>query len=187
MAPLAKIRGERDRMSAIERRIADFLFENAHLLRDYSSQKLANALGISQSSVVKFSQKLGFKGYPDLKFSIGESLARRESANGDDAEATDGGIGVINAGEADALEQAYRSAFDVARKLGARSLAVAALGTGSNGVPLAIATDVALSTLKEAVHGGAPFSDVRFVALDASVANAFALALPGLLTAGAIS
>ena len=79
MAPLARIRGERDRMSAIERRIADYMLENAHLLRDYSSQQLANALGISQSSVVKFSQKLGFKGYPDLKFSIGESLARRES------------------------------------------------------------------------------------------------------------
>lgn len=76
MPPLMKIRSERDRMSAIERRIADFLLENAHLLRDYSSQQLANALGISQSSVVKFSQKLGFKGYPDLKYSIGESLAR---------------------------------------------------------------------------------------------------------------
>ncbi|NLA69019.1 MAG: MurR/RpiR family transcriptional regulator [Gammaproteobacteria bacterium] len=82
MAPLAKIRGERDRMSAIERRIADFMLDNAHLLRDYSSQQLANALGSSQSSVVKFSQKLGFEGYPDLKFSIGESLARRESAEG---------------------------------------------------------------------------------------------------------
>jgi DNA-binding MurR/RpiR family transcriptional regulator len=76
MPPLLKIRSERDRMSAIERRIADFVLDNAHLLRDYSSQQLANALGISQSSVVKFSQKLGFKGYPDLKYSIGESLAR---------------------------------------------------------------------------------------------------------------
>lgn len=63
-------------MSAIERRIADFLVENAHLLRDYSSQQLANALGISQSSVVKFSQKLGYKGYPDLKYSIGQAVAR---------------------------------------------------------------------------------------------------------------
>lgn len=63
-------------MSAIERRIADFLLENAHLLRDYSSQQLADALNISQSSVVKFSQKLGFKGYPDLKYSIGEAVAR---------------------------------------------------------------------------------------------------------------
>lgn len=82
MAALLKIRSERDRMSAIERRIADFILNNAHLLRDYSSQQLANALGISQSSVVKFSQKLGFKGYPDLKYSIGESLARDNGGDG---------------------------------------------------------------------------------------------------------
>lgn len=76
MSSLLKIRAERDQMSAIERRIADFMLENAHLLRDYSSQQLADALQISQSSVVKFSQKLGFKGYPDLKYSIGEAVAR---------------------------------------------------------------------------------------------------------------
>ncbi|MEJ7746792.1 MAG: MurR/RpiR family transcriptional regulator [Luteimonas sp.] len=76
MSPLLKIRSERDQMSAIERRIADFMLENAQLLRDYSSQQLADALGISQSSVVKFSQKLGFKGYPDLKLSVGEAVAR---------------------------------------------------------------------------------------------------------------
>jgi DNA-binding MurR/RpiR family transcriptional regulator len=81
MPPLLKIRSERDQMSAIERRIADFLLENSHLLRDYSSQQVADALKISQSSVVKFSQKLGFKGYPDLKFSIGEAVAR---ANGNE-------------------------------------------------------------------------------------------------------
>lgn len=76
-------------MSAIERRIADFLLDNAHLLRDYSSLQLAEALGISQSSVVKFSQKLGYKGYPDLKFSIGEALARGDGD--DDTAAANGG------------------------------------------------------------------------------------------------
>lgn len=81
-SPLVKIRSERDRMSAVERRIADFLLDNAQLLRDYSSQQLANALGISQSSVVKFSQKLGFKGYPDLKYSVGDAMARADT--GDD-------------------------------------------------------------------------------------------------------
>jgi DNA-binding MurR/RpiR family transcriptional regulator len=82
MSPLLKIRAERDQMSAIERRIADFMAENSHLLRDYSSQQLANTLKISQSSVVKFSQKLGFKGYPDLKYSIGESIARGDAGEG---------------------------------------------------------------------------------------------------------
>jgi DNA-binding MurR/RpiR family transcriptional regulator len=84
MSSLVKIRSERDQMSAVERRIADFILENAQLLRDYSSQQLANALGISQSSVVKFTQKLGFKGYPDLKYSVGEAIARAD--NGDAAE-----------------------------------------------------------------------------------------------------
>jgi DNA-binding MurR/RpiR family transcriptional regulator len=74
MKPLSKIRAERDQMSAIERRIADFILDNAQLLRDYSSQQLAAALGISQSSVVKFSQKLGYRGYPDLKYSIAEAM-----------------------------------------------------------------------------------------------------------------
>lgn len=80
MPPLTRIAAERERMSAIERRIADFLCDNAHLLRDYSSQQLANALGISQSSVVKFAQKFGYRGYPDLKYSIGVAVARADDA-----------------------------------------------------------------------------------------------------------
>ena len=73
MTPLLRIRAEREQMSAIERRIADFILDNAQLLRDYSSQQLAAALGVSQSSVVKFSQKLGYRGYPDMKYSIAEA------------------------------------------------------------------------------------------------------------------
>lgn len=105
MSSLLKIRAERDQMSAIERRIADFLLDNAHLLRDYSSQQLASALGISQSSVVKFSQKLGFKGYPDLKYSIGEELARSDS-DGDAPEGHGNGADTV----ADALWRAKSAA-----------------------------------------------------------------------------
>ena len=90
MSPLVKIRAERDLMSAVERRIADFILENAQLLRDYSSQQLANALGISQSSVVKFTQKLGFKGYPDLKYSVGEAIARADNGDTPEVAATAG-------------------------------------------------------------------------------------------------
>jgi DNA-binding MurR/RpiR family transcriptional regulator len=79
MTALLKLRAERGQMSAIDRRIADYILDNAQLLRDYSSQQLADALKVSQSSVVKFAQRLGFKGYPDLKLSISEALAR-ESA-----------------------------------------------------------------------------------------------------------
>lgn len=103
MPPLLKMRAERDQMSAIERRIADFLLDNAHLLRDYSSQQLADALNISQSSVVKFSQKLGFKGYPDLKYSIGEAVARNGGV------ATDRPVSASRAREAGIAESLWQS------------------------------------------------------------------------------
>lgn len=76
MSALAKLRAERGRMSVMDRRIADFIEANASLLRDYSSQQLADALGLSQSSIVKFAQRMGFKGYPDLKLSVNEAVAR---------------------------------------------------------------------------------------------------------------
>lgn len=74
MSCLLKIRAMRDDMSLIERKLADFILDNTHLLRDYSSQQLADAIGVSQSSVVKFSQKLGYRGYPDLKFAVNEDV-----------------------------------------------------------------------------------------------------------------
>jgi len=106
--PLLRIRAGRAQMSAIERRIADFILDNAHLLRDYSSQQLASALGISQSSVVKFSQKLGFKGYPDLKYGIGQDVAR---SDGQDQQAPgSGGHGGDYARIAHDLQQARGAA-----------------------------------------------------------------------------
>lgn len=76
MSCLLKISAIRHQLSVSEKKLADFILTNAHLLRDYSSSQLASAVGVSQSSVVKFSQKLGYRGYPDLKLAINESIAR---------------------------------------------------------------------------------------------------------------
>lgn len=66
-------------MSANEKKLADFVLKNASLVRDYSSQQIAASVGVSQSSVVKFSQKLGYKGFTDLKLAIHESVVKQES------------------------------------------------------------------------------------------------------------
>ena len=76
MSCLIKIRSIRDDMSANEKKLADYIISNSALLRDYSSLQLAKAVGVSQSSVVKFCQKLGYKGYPDLKLAINEAVAK---------------------------------------------------------------------------------------------------------------
>ena len=94
MSALAHLQAERSRMSATDRKIADFILDNAPLLRDYSSQQLADVVKVSQSSVVKFAQRLGFDGYPDLKLSVNEAVTRaaaesEASAGGGHAPAAD--------------------------------------------------------------------------------------------------
>jgi DNA-binding MurR/RpiR family transcriptional regulator len=79
MSCLTIIRSARDSMSANEKKLADFVIENAPLIRDYSSQKIAGSVGVSQSSVVKFSQKLGYKGFTDLKLAVHESVVKQGS------------------------------------------------------------------------------------------------------------
>ncbi|MCX2779225.1 SIS domain-containing protein [Microbulbifer thermotolerans] len=76
MGAIAQIRAMRGSMSNHERRIADYILANIEGVRSLSSKNLADQVGVSQSSVVKFSQKLGFRGYTDLKLSLTEALAR---------------------------------------------------------------------------------------------------------------
>lgn len=57
-----------------DRKLADFLLANPEQARHLSSQQLAADAGVSQSSVVKFAQKLGYKGFPALKLALSEAL-----------------------------------------------------------------------------------------------------------------
>lgn len=103
MSCLAKIRAYQDELSPNEKKIARFILENPALIRDYSSQSLANSVGVSQSSIVKFSQKLGFRGFTDLKLAIHEAVLTGSEGDGDDVGRT-----VVDA-DASAAEQLYHT------------------------------------------------------------------------------
>ena len=79
MSSLLRIRQLYPRLALNERRLADFLLSQPDRARHLSSQKLAEESGVSQSSVVKFAQKLGYKGFPALKLALSESLADRDA------------------------------------------------------------------------------------------------------------
>ena len=78
MSCLVNLRAVREELSANEKKIADFILENSALIRDYSSQNLAASVGVSQSSIIKFSQKLNYRGFTDLKLAIHESVVISE-------------------------------------------------------------------------------------------------------------
>ncbi|MDU7765993.1 MAG: triphosphoribosyl-dephospho-CoA synthase, partial [Serratia marcescens] len=79
MSTLLRIRQMYPTLAQNDRKLADFLLNNAEQARHLSSQKLAELAGISQSSVVKFAQKLGYKGFPALKLALSETLAQPQA------------------------------------------------------------------------------------------------------------
>lgn len=79
MSVLEKIHALRLKFPRAEQQLADYILANPDHIRDMPSQTLAQAVGISQASVVRFTQKLGYKGYPDFKFAINDSLHRQPS------------------------------------------------------------------------------------------------------------
>ena len=72
---LISIRQRYLQLAQSDRKLADFILAQPDQARHLSSQQLASQAGVSQSSVVKFAQKLGFKGFPALKLALSEALA----------------------------------------------------------------------------------------------------------------
>lgn len=72
---LTRIRQRYPSLAQSDRKLAKYVLDNSVQALHMSSQQLANAAGISQSSVVKFAQKIGYKGYPALKIALSEALA----------------------------------------------------------------------------------------------------------------
>lgn len=97
MSILTVIKAHLDTLTAGERQIADTILSDPDTVGRLSSGELAQFAGRSQSSVVKFCQKLGFSGYQELRLEITRAAATRSAATSpvhgtieasDDADAT---------------------------------------------------------------------------------------------------
>ncbi|MGL4685061.1 SIS domain-containing protein [Hafnia alvei] len=77
MRCLQRITLNKDAFTPGERIIADYILANPDKLKQCSSQELASILNISQSSIVKFAQRLGFKGFTNLKMALIEEWGQQ--------------------------------------------------------------------------------------------------------------
>jgi DNA-binding MurR/RpiR family transcriptional regulator len=74
---ILKIIGARlDSMSEADREIGRFIVDHPERMLQLSSAALAVETGRSQSSVVKFSQKMGYAGYQELKLAVNKAQAQ---------------------------------------------------------------------------------------------------------------
>lgn len=80
MSVLTKIHATLDAMAPADRQIGQFIVDNPDEMLQLSSAALAEQTGRSQSSVVKFSQKLGYATYQQLKLAVSEAKTKQWQA-----------------------------------------------------------------------------------------------------------
>ncbi|WP_027055849.1 MurR/RpiR family transcriptional regulator [Mesorhizobium erdmanii] len=76
MSILKKINAKLDGMAPGDREIGQYIVDNPDAMLRLSTAALAAEIGRSQSSVVKFSQKLGYTSYQELKLAVSEARAQ---------------------------------------------------------------------------------------------------------------
>ncbi|MBD0786094.1 MurR/RpiR family transcriptional regulator [Vibrio sp. Y2-5] len=74
-----KIIAKRSQLSQSGRQVADWIVENAAKAAYMTSQELAQEAQVSQSTIVKFTQRLGFKGYSEFKLALSEDIGRKQA------------------------------------------------------------------------------------------------------------
>jgi DNA-binding MurR/RpiR family transcriptional regulator len=82
MSILKILSAKLESMTQADREIARFIIDHPEQMLTLSSAALAQVTGRSQSSVVKFSQKLGYAGYQQLKLAVNKAKALEWHAPG---------------------------------------------------------------------------------------------------------
>ena len=72
---LARIRTASTALSRAERQVAEFLLQKPHDALDMSIRVLAQACNVSEPTVARFSQSMGFDGFRTFKMAFAKSLA----------------------------------------------------------------------------------------------------------------
>ncbi len=73
MKGLAKVKALLPKLSPSDAKIGQYLLDHPQLVKKSSSPELAKAIGVSQSTIVKFSQKLGYRGFSEMKLKLYEN------------------------------------------------------------------------------------------------------------------
>ncbi len=67
-------------LSKGQRRIANYIFEEYDKAAYMTASAISNAVGVSESTVVRFAMALGYDGYPDLQKALQESIKTKLTA-----------------------------------------------------------------------------------------------------------
>lgn len=98
-----------DRLTPTDRRIAQVVLEDPTLLAFGTVSDLADRVGTSRPSIVRFATRLGFEGYTDLQRLIREGLSNQINSPSHRIRHRDNSLGPIRARVLESIEQVYQA------------------------------------------------------------------------------
>lgn len=114
---LLRIRGLLPKMRPSEKKVAEYILRYPDEVVNYSVTELAQLSGVSDATVVKFCQKVGYTGYQQLKIMLAQELVHPHRPNFGELDPNDTIAGIkakVIAMNVTALEQTMRTLSDTA-------------------------------------------------------------------------
>jgi len=99
-------------MSNVEKRIADYILEKPHKVINMTTKLLSNEIKVSEGSIIKFSNHIGFSGFTKLKINIAQNLTETNHFMFDDIKEEDNPKIALHKIMENAIS-AFRSTYDV--------------------------------------------------------------------------
>ncbi len=81
MPPIKQIFARTDRLNGAQKRLGHYLQNDSSALLVSNVSDLANAVGVSKATVVRFAKSLGYKGFPEFKRDIQKEMRRQLRAS----------------------------------------------------------------------------------------------------------
>lgn len=77
MAAIEKIQNRLASMSNGQRLLGEYLLNDSAVLLGSTAKEVANTVGVSESTVIRFAKELGYRGFPDLKRDLRKEIGPR--------------------------------------------------------------------------------------------------------------
>ena len=79
MGIIIKLNAMKNQLTSIEKKIAEYILEDPEWIKNLTTYEIAKNCDTSQASIVRFSKKLGFSGFPDFKLSLSQDIGNRKA------------------------------------------------------------------------------------------------------------
>ncbi|MBD1382983.1 MurR/RpiR family transcriptional regulator [Metabacillus arenae] len=131
MSVFIKIQDHLEKLSNAKKKVAYYILENWEEVALLSASELSREVGVSESVIVRFSQDIGFKGYPDLQSDLKKVIKSRFAHKQQEVPLTEEGM--QNTGElghlyqqaVNNIQQIFKLNSDETLQLSARSIHLA--------------------------------------------------------------